>query len=161
MEIIKYKNDRKFSLLFGVVPMVIFYILLIIKAHSHPQFLEGFLIMTIGYSFVIFGITIGHFAILNKKKGLFYKASSYFFKEKILVNDIKEIIYQSTLIVGGLGKSLYVIGTYNGTDRIIKFANVGFTEKVLAQIANDLYTANPKIKLDESAESLRKQYVAE
>lgn len=102
--------------------------------------------------------TIGTYGLLDEENNVLSRTDYFFYTKKLNVKDINTIYYRPTWIMGGFARSLYVVGSVNGEEKVIEFPNVGWYEPVLAQIAVDLKKLNSSIELDEHTKALVHKY---
>lgn len=145
-------------MLLGVGGYALTFAIAIINNPSHPQAGEVILIFAVTFLFLTLNFTIGTYGLLDKKEGILSRTDYFFYTKRLKVNDIAFINYRPTWVVGGLTRSLYIIGIWNGKEKVIEFPNVGWYEPVLAKIVSDLKKIKPSIQLDEHAEALIKKY---
>jgi hypothetical protein len=70
------------------------------------------------------------------------------------LDDIKELKYEPTWKIGTVNRSLYVIGVHNGSQSIIEFPNLGFSETTIAKVARDLRNNISDLRVDSFTEAL-------
>lgn len=123
----------------------------------YSQLWDFIIISFLIFWYLILDCTIGTYGLLDKEKKVLSRTDYFFYTKKLNVKDIHTIYYRPTWIIGGIARSLYIIGNVDGKEKVIEFPNVGWYEKVLVQIVTDLKQMNPSIQLDEPTEALLKK----
>ena len=157
MEKIRYLFDWR-VLLLGAGFLSIAFIVAILSNPSHPQIWEFIVIVSLFLLFLVLNFTYGTYGLLDKKKHTFSRTDYFCYTKRLNVKDIEAIYYRYTWVFGGPWRSLYIIGSADGKEKIIDFPNVEWRERILAQIAIDLRSLNSSIKFDSHTEALMKKY---
>jgi hypothetical protein len=96
----------------------------------------------------------GTYAELDRTREIFSRTNAFVWKTSLRLDEIKELKYRPTWKVGTANRSLYVIGVHNGSQKIIDFPNLGFSEKTIAAIARDLKGEVRNLRIDSFTEAL-------
>jgi hypothetical protein len=98
------------------------------------------------------------FAELDETRLTFSRTNEFVFKKSLHFNEIEKIQYMPTWKIGTANRSLYVIGVHNDRQKIIDFPNLGYSVKILAQMAHDLKKAIPTLRTDSYTDALIAKY---
>jgi hypothetical protein len=106
--------------------------------------------------FLIFVLLDTYFGMyISIKNSELIRTNHFFVHHIIPIQEIKDISYKPTWIIGGgLGYSLRIHGSRHRKPVTIEIANAGFSESTLSNIAHELQIINPKINFDERTKGL-------
>jgi hypothetical protein len=154
MQSIIYRTDKKWTSFVGVLIVVG----LAFMVSSNPEALKdkSFWLVVAGLILIFLDIYSGMH--LSLQGNILIHKTHFFIQKKIIIQDIQNISYGPTWIVGGsFGYSLRIKALTQGKLVYMEIANVGYSTKVLSSLLDDLLKRNSKISLDHSIELLVKK----
>lgn len=154
MQQIRYSWDWR-VLLLGAGGIVLGFSIAIFSNPTHPDLWQFLIIFGAILLFILINFTIGTYGLLDKEAGTLSRTDYLFYTKRINVRDIKIIYYRPTWLIGGLTRSLYIV---DNMEKVIEFQNVGWYERALARMVNDLRQLNPSIQVDEHVDALITKY---
>lgn len=149
-----YRTDKKWVLLIVVLAVIE----MTGAVSANPKILGygSFWLLVAFMIFLLLDAYVGMY--ISIKNNTLARTTHFFVRRKIYINEIQNIVYHPTWVMGGaFGYSLWIHGLRKGKPARIEIANVGYSNEVISDILKTLIEVNPDILLDSSAESLLKK----
>jgi len=150
-----YHTDRKWAGFVSVLCILGVFFTVI----GNPSVLNStsFYVLVLCLGLILLDTYVG--MSISIREGALIRQSHFFMRSRIPIAEITEISYGPTWIMGGsFGYSLRIEARHHGAPLKMEIANVGYSNKTLSSLVNDLKKEKQGIRLDKATQALMRTY---